>query len=198
MKKIYVMFVSILFFGFFSAASAHVVVKPNEVGIGSFQTFVMGVPAEKDLPTVGLKLLIPDGLTFVSPNVKPGWKINILKEGTGENAKITAIEWFGGSIPAGERDDFYFSAKVPATSTALSWRAYQTYSDGSVVSWDHDPSENITDFSQSGPYSQTKVVDDLNPTPSVSKTNSTTLTISLVALVFSLMALARARRATHS
>lgn len=158
---------------------AHVVVRPAEVGIGAFQTFTIGVPTEKDIATVGVRLVIPEGLEHTRPNVKPGWKISIKKTGEGEEAVVSEISWTGGWIPADQRDDFFFSAKVPSTETKLLWKAYQTYSDGSVVSWDVDPvaaedthnAESAEgapeapaeeDFSKSGPYSVTTVVDDLN------------------------------------
>src|SRR4029078_6241590 len=95
-------------------ASAHVVVKPNEVGAAAFQTFTVGVPVEKESPTVGLRLVIPEGVKYVSPNVKPGWKIDIKKQGEGEDAVVTEITWTGGEIPSGQRDDFVFSAQAPS------------------------------------------------------------------------------------
>src|SRR5262245_35655513 len=66
-------------FGFAALASAHVVVKPSQVGTAAYQTFDMGVPAEKDLPTVGLKLILPSGLNEVTPNVKNGWQVHVVK-----------------------------------------------------------------------------------------------------------------------
>jgi uncharacterized protein YcnI len=135
-------------------ASAHAVVHPSQVGVGSFQTFDLGIPVEKAMPTTAIKLVIPDGLQYVSPNVKPGWKINVVKSGTGMDAVVTEINWTGGSIPAGQRDDFIFSAKVPSQAGTLPWKAYQTYSDGSVVSWDKTPPADT-------PYSQTAIVNDL-------------------------------------
>jgi uncharacterized protein YcnI len=159
-----------------SSALAHVVVKPAEVGVGSFQTFTVGVPVEKEIPTVGLRLVIPGGLNHVSPNVKPGWKIETKKEANEaeeeaghSEEKVTEITWSGGVIPHGQRDDFYFSAQVPAETTTLSWKAYQTYQDGSVVSWELGPNdeqpkdeEGNPDYSKSGPASETRVVDDLS------------------------------------
>ncbi|HEV8600974.1 MAG TPA: YcnI family protein, partial [Patescibacteria group bacterium] len=159
-------------------ASAHVVVKPNSAGIGAFQTFTMGVPSEKPMATVGMRLMIPEGLNFITPNVKSGWKVEVKKTKTGDQVKdddgmmvdeerISEIDWTGGSIPEGQRDEFVFSAQVPATETTLQWKAYQTYADGSVVSWDKSVAEQPknaqgkSDYSQFGPYSQTQVIDDL-------------------------------------
>lgn len=165
---------------FLSATSvlAHVVVKPETVGVGKFQTFTVGVPNEKEVSVTSLRLIIPKGLNHVSPNVKPGWNIEVKKAGvsmkgeilnTGEKAPdpetITEINWTGGAIPAGQRDEFLFSAQVPASETTLTWMAYQTYADGTVVSWDKDSKGHDEDDPNSGPMSQTKIVKDLNTPP---------------------------------
>lgn len=166
-KYIIPLFLS-LSIAFTLSASAHVTVKPAQVNIGAFQSFSVGVPVEKNVPTVGLKLIIPEGLEYVTPNVKPGWKITTKKSGTSTESHITEINWLYGSIPAGMRDEFMFSAKVPTTEGVLTWKAYQTYSDGTVVAWDADPKvidhemEMGTTTSKLEPYSITNVVDDLS------------------------------------
>ncbi len=148
-------------------AFAHVTVKPNEVGAAAFQTFTVGVPVEKDIPTTEIRLVIPDGLKYVTPNVKPGWTIDVKKTGEGEDAKVTEITWTGGTVPAGQRDEFMFSAQVPASPTTVAWKAYQTYEDGTVVSWDQDPKAKGHDDEggDKGPYSQTNIIDDLAQAP---------------------------------
>ncbi|MEN9407139.1 MAG: hypothetical protein RLZZ455_355 [Candidatus Parcubacteria bacterium] len=151
-------------------ASAHVTVKPNQAGIGAFQTFTIGVPNEKDNPTISLRLVIPEGLEYVTPNVKQGWLIDTKKSAEGEEVRITEISWTGGEIPTGQRDEFLFSAKVPSEKKTLSWKAYQTYQNGDIVSWDQDPEtlKNLSDEEKEenertgkGPYSQTEIVNDL-------------------------------------
>lgn len=148
-------------------ASAHVTVKPNQVGVGAWQTFNVSVPVERDVATVGIRLVIPEGLEYVTPNVKPGWNIKTVKMGEGEAAMVHEVSWTGGSIPTERRDDFYFSAHVPATEGTLQWKAYQTYADGVVVSWDINEADQPKDangeedFSSKGPYSETKVINDL-------------------------------------
>lgn len=153
-------------------AAAHVVVKPNTAGVGAYTTFTVAVPVEKETPTIGVRLVIPEGVESVMPNVKPGWKIDIKKTGEGEDAKVTEIVWTGGSIPTGQRDEFMFSAKTPAKPTQVAWKAYQTYTNNVVVAWDADPkaekSHDAATAEQSGPYSVTKVVDDLSSTPAPS------------------------------
>jgi uncharacterized protein YcnI len=200
------MVILIVVFSFVLPVSAHVTVKPSQVGIGAFQTFTVGVPVERDLPTIAIRVVIPEDVEYVTPNVKPGWKITTQKSGVGEEAKVSEIIWTGGTIPAGQRDEFLFSAKVPASETTLVWKAYQTYQDGTVVSWDiahaaqPKNAEGKDDFSKYGPYSETKVINDLTHTSAPAKTASTqadatSLTISIVALVFSAVAMSIAKRA---
>lgn len=135
--------------------AAHVVVKPNEVKQSAYHTFTIGVPNEKEIPTTVLKLIVPENIRSVMPNVKPGWKIEIVKSGE----KVTEIIWTGGSIPAGQRDEFLFSAQAPAEESTVEWKAYQTYSDGTVVAWDKSAAAGLDDKEEnSGPASQTRVL----------------------------------------
>lgn len=148
-------------------AFAHATVKPATVGIGKFQSFTLGVPSEKPIATVGLRLVLPDGLNYITPNVKAGWKITTKKEKINNEQKITEINWTGGNIPAEMRDEFLFSAQVPSQATVLNWKVYQTYADGSVVAWDKDPSLSHSDTEEeenTGPYSKTEVINDLTST----------------------------------
>ncbi|MEK7585580.1 MAG: YcnI family protein [Patescibacteria group bacterium] len=174
------------------SSSAHVVVRPNQVGVGSFQTFNIGVPSEKEFSTIGLRLELPAGLEHVTPTVKSGWQIEV---------SPTEIIWRGGRIPAHQRDDFSFSAKVPAEATALIWKAYQSYSNGSEVAWANDPKgeqtldeEGQPDFSKFGPYSETKIVDDLGGTAFDLKSPKTASILALIALVLALIALVKSAK----
>lgn len=192
--------ITLALLGFAGVASAHVVVKPATVGIGAFQVFTMGVPSEKNIATTSVRLMLPDGLKFVTPNVKAGWKVVVKKQATGrkimdddgmqmDEMKLTEIDWAGGSIPAGQRDEFSFQAQVPTIATSLPWKAYQTYQDGSVVSWDQTPSST-----SKNPYSMTSIVDDLAPAPSkiswwATNQINISLGISLLALITSLVIL---------
>ncbi len=176
------------------SVSAHVVVKPAQVGIGAFQSFSIGVPVEKNIPTVGLKLIVPEGLQYVTPNVKPGWKVVVKKSGTSSDARVTEIDWLYGSIPAGMRDEFLFSAKVPSSEGVVVWKAYQTYSDGTVVAWDADPQVIEHDMAMGTsteklePYSVTTIVDDLAGSKNGHGFNPI-VCLSICALVLSLIAI---------
>lgn len=176
-----------------SFVSAHAVVRPDQVNVGAFQTFTLGVPSEKAAATTVVTLEIPQGLGHVTPNVKPGWRIELTKQGE----TVTAITWRDGRIPQGQRDDFSFSAQAPAEEAKLIWNVKQTYADGSVVEWHMDPGAEQphdamgnADFSEHGPYSVTKVVDDLGGETDLSPW---ALGISLLALVLAGYAVLRQR-----
>ncbi|HEX8227350.1 MAG TPA: YcnI family protein [Candidatus Saccharimonadales bacterium] len=184
-----------------AAAFAHVTVTPKEAGAGSRTTFTASVPNEKEVPVTGLKLNIPAGLKSVQPTVHAGWQIETTKDGAGD---INTITWSGGTIPAGQRDDFTFRGMLPAAKGDLQWKAYQTYADGTTVAWDQAPTKEETEGGNTGPYSVTKVVDDLAAGEKTAATAATTpespsntlpLALSLLALVLSAIALTRRAKA---
>jgi uncharacterized protein YcnI len=145
-------------------AAAHVVVRPAEVETAAFQTFTVSAPNEKPVAYTAIRVDIPAGLKHVTPTVKQGWQATVVKEGEGEAAVVKSITWNGSQVAAGFRDDFSFSAQVPATAADLQWKAYQTYADGVTVTWDRTEAQQpkkadgSPDFSVSGPFSATKVV----------------------------------------
>lgn len=185
MKKL---LVTSLFFMVFltmnTQAFAHVVVRPAEVGVAERVTFSVQVPTEGDFPTTQVRLDIPEALTSVRPNVKSGWNIELVKTGEGDAARVSEIIWSGGIIPAEQRDEFFFSAQAPAEPGKLAWKAYQTYIDGTVVSWDANPdtisshgehASGSANESEMHPFSVTEVINDIaednesDETPSIEK-----------------------------
>lgn len=182
------------FAGLAGAASAHVTVKPSQVAPAEYQTFTVSVPNEKDMPTTSVKLVIPSGVGEVTPTVKPGWEISTNKSGD----NVTEITWSGGTIPDGYRDDFTFSAQAPDKPTEIQWKAYQTYEDGTVVSWDAAPSDSHEDEeSDQGPYSVTMVSETVDSTGSSSSSDNNQVwsyVLAVAALAVAVFALARSSR----
>lgn len=159
--------VSTFIFALSTTASAHVTVKPAEVVTAGYQTFTINVPNEKPIPTTSVKLLIPVDIKAVTPTQKAGWQITTEKEGSGEAAVTNSITWSGGSIGNGLRDEFTFTAKVPDQAMDIQWKSYQTYSDGSVVSWDKEAEGGHgAEGNSSGPFSITKVAQEVPVSPS--------------------------------
>lgn len=185
-KYIAAIFSFIAVLAFPAITLAHVIVIPGKVGIGTIQTYSISVPAEKDVPTVGLRLIVPDGIKELTPTVKAGWDIQTKKSGD----DVSEIDWTNGSIPSGQRDDFTFSAQAPAKATDIQWKAYQTYSDGSVVSWDQTPAGSDDARGDKGPYSVTKVVNDLDASPAGSPTSTTPFGAYILSILAFIMAAA--------
>ena len=215
MKKVLISFLitSTALLAGINLAQAHAVVSPSQAGVAAFTNFSLSVPSELPMTTIAVKLLIPDGLNFITPNVKPGWKISTktapaqgtAPDGDPETSRITEIDWTGGQIPADLKDTFEFSAQVPTQPTTLAWKVYQTYQDGSVVSWDQDPDKpqaagasGQSDFSKTGPYSRTMVINDLGNngttnsasanTSAAAKSAASNSTIDYIALALSVLA----------
>lgn len=116
-------------------ASAHVTVQPTQATQGAYEKFAVRVPSEKDSPTVKVEVKFPiDAVSVSRFEPKPGWKYEIAKDASG---KITGVTWTatGEGLAATEFADFYMQGKVADTATAITWKAYQTYKDGSVVEW---------------------------------------------------------------
>lgn len=174
---------------------AHVTVKPAQIGVGERTNFVVSVPTEEDVPTTQVRLVIPEGMKSVRPNVAPGWNIQVIKTGEGEAQRVSEVIWSGGSIPADQRNEFVFSAQAPSNETELSWKAYQTYANGVVVAWDTDPKtiSDTHDENAPKPYSVTKVVNDLVSSPEPTKVKaisekkdfSVTTLLSIIAILIS-------------
>jgi uncharacterized protein YcnI len=186
-----------------AAAFAHVVVTPGQAGIGQELTFNVSVPNEQKTPVMNLRLDIPDGVTNVTPTAKDGWTITTDKTSGAQNPEVTSITWANGTIPVGQRADFSFSAQVPASATDLNWKAYQTYGDGTIVHWDQKPAGSDDSTGNAGPYSVTRVVNDLTKTttattPSSNSNGNTALVFSLVALVLSVVAFSSSRKKTDT
>lgn len=117
-------------------ASAHVTVWPKESGTGAYEKYTVRVPTEKEIPTVKVEVLFPEGLKVSSFQPKQGWTYETEKDAAGN---ITGVIWSGGSIGPGEFDEFSFIGANPRDPGQLAFKANQTYADGSVVNWDGPP-----------------------------------------------------------
>lgn len=171
-------------------AAAHAVVSPDKASIGSTETFTLRVPNERKVATIALRVVVPDGVESVTPYVKSGWSVDVKYDGSIPKE----INWTGGSIPVGMVDGFDFRAQMPRKAGYINWKAYQTYEDGTVVSWDKAATEPSDDENETtGPYSTTNVVDDLSDKTETSKSSDNTLPIiaSLLAVLFSIVAIQR-------
>lgn len=136
MKKIQIIaaacLLSIVFFA--GSASAHVTVQPKEASQGAYEVFTVRVPTEKEVPTVKVEVKIPAEVTISRFEPKPDWTYEITRDATD---KITSVVWTaaGSGLASTEFGEFKMSGKVADDAELISWKAYQTYEDGSVVEW---------------------------------------------------------------
>ena len=159
-------------------AFSHVIVSPDTVATGAWQTFSISVPNEKDNPTIKVVLHIPDSITHVTPTMQPGFTITT----DGKDNSITSVTW-SGEVPVGQRVELSFSAQAPATTQNLDWKADQYYADGSIVHWDQNPNSAKSDT----PYSITKVVAQTSDQPqTTSSLDTLAISLSITAIVLSI------------
>lgn len=111
---------------------AHVTVTPVESAPQAFQRYALAVPGEKPLATVRLEVEFPQGLRVRETEALSGWRTTVRKDARGD---IASAIWQGGSIPSGQFAEFGLMARNPDAETELSWKAIQTYQDGSEVHW---------------------------------------------------------------
>lgn len=116
-------------------AWAHVVVSPEEVTAGDYETLTVSVPTEKEVPTTEVRVEVPDGFTLSGVQPVPGWEYAFEEEG----GLVTAVTWSGGEIGPREFQQFLIQAQAPEEPGEYQWKAFQTYADGSVVEWTGPP-----------------------------------------------------------
>ncbi|HEY0217672.1 MAG TPA: YcnI family protein [Cellulomonas sp.] len=133
-------------------ASAHVRVLPEQTAAGGWTALTFRVPNESaDAGTTQVAVSLPTGTPLLSVSTRPvpGWTATVetatLPEPVdADGATITQapsrVVWTadaGTQIGAGQFQEFEISAgPLPAEGTTLVLPTEQTYSDGTVVSWD--------------------------------------------------------------
>lgn len=114
---------------------AHVVVFPREAKPGSYEAFSVRCPNEKDKATVKLELEIPANEVAIHQyEPKPGWKVTVEKNTSGNATKVTWTAEGEGLLP-GQFVEFRIMGKIDADAKAIGWKAFQTYEGNEVVAW---------------------------------------------------------------
>ncbi len=116
-------------------AWAHVVVSPEEVTAGDYETLTVSVPTEKEIPTTEIRVEVPEGFLLSGVQPVPGWE-HAFEEDRGV---VTAVTFSGGEIRPREFQQFLVQAQAPDEPGGYPWKATQTYEDGSTVGWTGAP-----------------------------------------------------------
>ena len=127
-----------LLFSFPGGIYAHVSVYPKETTANAYEKYTVRVPVEKAVSTTAVRLDFPAGVKVSTVMPVAGWSYEFAKDAEGRFAGIT---WKASDegIKPNEFMEFSFVGKNPEQATSLSWKAYQTYADGSVVEWTGAP-----------------------------------------------------------
>jgi uncharacterized protein YcnI len=133
------------------AAQAHVHVDPDSTVAGTDTELAFRVPNESpSAGTTALTITLPQDRPFaeVSARVTPGWTVKVVtdplpKPAVVGEATLTkaahTVTWTatpGNAVPPEQYQEFYLSVGPLPASGEVMFTAKQTYSDGSVVSWD--------------------------------------------------------------
>jgi uncharacterized protein YcnI len=98
--------------------------------------YCIRVPSEKSIPTTRLEVEFPGALEVTSIDPAAGWRGTAHKDRQG---RILSAIWEGGQIPPKQYVEFGVQARNPSAQTDLTWKAIQTYQDGSEVHWIGSP-----------------------------------------------------------
>jgi uncharacterized protein YcnI len=139
MKRLSFVVSGVLGVGAMLAVSApawtHVVVSPEEVTAGDYETLTVSVPTEKEIPTTEIRVEVPEGFLLSGVQPVPGWEHTFEEDG----GVVTAVTFSGGEIRPREFQQFLVQAQAPEEPGEYPWKAFQTYKDGSVVEWTGAP-----------------------------------------------------------
>ena len=116
-------------------AWAHVVVSPEEVTAGDYETLTVSVPTEKEIPTTEIRVEVPEGFLLSGVQPVPGWEHTFEEDG----GVVRAVTFSGGEIRPREFQQFLVQAQAPEEPGEYPWKAIHTYEDGSVVEWVGSP-----------------------------------------------------------
>lgn len=117
-----------------ASANAHVSISPNQSMAGATEKYVVRVPTEGKVATVGAEVDVPDGVIVEIFAVPNGWKYDV----TRKDDRIVKIKWTM-NIPPGEFAEFAFVARNPRDKTELVWGLRQILADGKVDDFTKGP-----------------------------------------------------------
>ena len=125
--------------GLSNPAAAHVVLEERAAPAASYHTATLIVPHGCDgKPTLSVRVHLPEGLTSVKPQPKPGWRLSIERgprpepvtggHGHTHTEGVREIVWDNGNLPDDQFDTFAVMMRLPdaPAGTALRFPVIQT------------------------------------------------------------------------
>ena len=129
---------------FAAQAFAHVSFTPSRGISGApHVALTLRAPVEKEIPNVELKIVIPPewkdaGGQVDRVELDPLWDVSVERD---EDNWIKSVTWSGAEAPDFSFIQFNMLITLPKLIGVQQIKAYQKYTDGSVVSWIEDRSE---------------------------------------------------------
>jgi uncharacterized protein YcnI len=117
--------------GWTGTAAAHVQLQPSVVAPEDPVEFTVLVPSERPAHTTKVDLKLPPGVLPFAYGETPGWKRRLVEA---DDGAIERVVWTGKLAKDGYAR-FTFLAGTPEKPTTLTWKALQTYDDGTVARW---------------------------------------------------------------
>jgi uncharacterized protein YcnI len=141
------------------SAAAHVTVSPSSIPQGTDDVVLtFRVPNESTTASVtALRVQFPldHPIVLVNPEAGSGWNVSVrtarlARPITTDDGTFTSttseIDWSGGTIAVGQFGQFNVLAQgIPSGTSQLVFKAIQSYSDGTVVSWIQVPNRTVPD-----------------------------------------------------
>ena len=133
-----------------AAAQAHVTLQPKSAAAGAYVVEDVRVPNETDdAVTTKVAVQFPEGFASASYQAVDGWSVKVVKGKLATPVKtddgeitegVKTITWTATSkadgIAPGQFQDFPLSVQIPGKAgDTLTFKALQTYSDGTVARW---------------------------------------------------------------
>ena len=133
-----------------AVAQAHVTLQPKTAAAGAYVVENVRVPNETDdAVTTKVAVQFPEGFASASYQAVDGWSVKVVKEKLATPVKtddgeitegVKTITWTATSkaagIAPGQFQDFPLSVQIPGKAgDTLTFKALQTYSDGTVARW---------------------------------------------------------------
>ncbi|MEA2382402.1 MAG: hypothetical protein QOH72_2373 [Solirubrobacteraceae bacterium] len=191
-----------------AAAGAHVTIQPASAPAGAETVLAVRVPNERDdASTVKVDVRLPPGFVSASWEAQPGWSVRAVKQKLSKpiqtddgpiDEQIGEIVWTAtnkkAGIAPGEFRDFPLSVLIPGKAgQTLTFKALQTYSNGTIVRWigapgadQPAPQVKLTAAAATG---QTAPASGQSPAPTAAVADNDRNGLSIVALVLGALGL---------
>jgi uncharacterized protein YcnI len=174
--------------GVAGVASAHVTVNPDQATRGGFARIAFRVPTESDTAsTTKVEVVIPTDkpIASVSTMPLPGWTVSTettklatlvtTDDGDKVSEVVSKITWTASgdaAIKPGEFQEFPVALGPLPDVDRLTFKALQTYSDGSVVRWIDETTPGQAEPQHPAPVLELAKSGNPNPSPAPSATGS--------------------------